>query len=51
MRKDANLGSIVCPKCHCPAKEVIYAQQKTRVGWYCSTCYHFEKAIGRERKV
>ena len=29
--------------------EVINAEQNLRVGWYCSNCRGFTKAIGRER--
>ena len=43
------LDSIKCPACGHTAKEVIYAERKTRVGWYCADCHHFEKAKVRER--
>lgn len=32
-------------------EEVFTAQENFKLkGWMCPSCYHFEKAIGRERK-
>ena len=45
-----DLKHIHCPVCGNIAKEVINAGENRRVGWYCTHCSHFEKAIGRERK-
>jgi hypothetical protein len=50
MNKD-DLKNYVCIICGGKAEQVIYAERKTRVGWYCANCSHFEKAIGRETKV
>jgi len=35
--------------CGATAEEIINTEEKKRVGWYCSTCKRFEKAILRER--
>jgi hypothetical protein len=36
-------------KCGEMAGQIIDVERRVRVGWYCSECEHFEKAIGRER--
>ena len=42
---------------HCgkkTAEEVIeYVPEigAKRKGWYCTSCYHWDKAIGREQKI
>lgn len=44
----------VCEHCHKKsAEEVInYEEGKAiRKGWYCVKCYHFDQAIGREKRV
>jgi len=46
-----DLKTYTCIICGGKAEQVIYAEKKTRVGWYCANCSHFEKAIGRETKV
>lgn len=46
-----DLKTYPCGKCGEKASEVIYAEKKTRVGWYCAKCSHFEKTIGREKKL
>jgi len=50
MTKD-KLHTIPCPKCGAEAKEVVYAEQKLRRGWYCKKCSTFTAAILRERQV
>jgi len=42
------LEKINCP-CGHTQEQVINAETKTRVGWYCPSCKAFTKAIGRER--
>lgn len=36
-------------RCGGTMRQVIYAERKTRRGWYCPNCKAFERAIGRER--
>ena len=38
-------------RCGGTSTDVIYAEENTRVGWYCTQCKSFDKAIGRERLV
>jgi len=40
-----------CEQCGMPAKQIIHATEGERQGWYCVPCKHFDKAIGRERKL
>ena len=40
-----------CPECKSKAEEIILASENKRVGWWCRTCNHFQKAILRERTV
>lgn len=49
--KTDNLTEIKCPKCGWTAKEVIFATENIRKGWYCTNpqCKEFTKAIQRER--
>ena len=42
------MGVKECP-CGAVAEQVINAEEKKRVGWYCPACQRFEKAILRER--
>jgi len=51
MKKDTDMSHIKCPACGKVAEEIINAEQKKRVGWWCSSCNHFEKAILREKRV
>jgi len=51
MQDQKNLRQVLCSKCFHKAEEVINAEQKVRVGWYCKVCKLFEKTIGRERKL
>lgn len=51
MKKETEMSRIPCPKCAKQAEEVINAEKKVRVGWWCTVCNHFEQAIYRERKV
>jgi uncharacterized Zn finger protein len=51
MKEETEMSRIQCPKCTNWAEEIIHAQEKKRVGWWCRACDHFEKAILRERKV
>lgn len=44
----ASLKTMPCP-CGAEKKEVINAEKNLRQGWYCGSCKHFTKAIGRER--
>ncbi|MEY2908818.1 MAG: hypothetical protein RLZZ602_1341 [Pseudomonadota bacterium] len=46
-----DLKTYDCFQCGGKAEEVIYAERKMRVGWYCPKCSNFEKAIGRETKT
>jgi len=45
----------VCEKCgKKTAEEVIeYLPNldEKRKGWYCTSCYHWDRAVGREKKV
>jgi hypothetical protein len=36
-------------KCGSTLEQIINAEQKVRVGWWCRKCDAFEKAILRER--
>jgi ribosomal protein S27AE len=40
-----------CERCKAKAEEVINAEERKRVGWYCLKCHFFEKAILRETKL
>ena len=38
-----------CFHCGNLAEEVVYAEFRERVGWWCKKCDYFDEAIGRER--
>ena len=39
-----------CDKCGSDeTTQVIHAAEHARKGWYCTECFHFMKAIYRER--
>jgi len=46
----SDLTTNTCPQCKKKSEEVLNMEKKTRVGWYCPGCRHFEKAILRETK-
>lgn len=50
IKKPQTLSTKPCT-CGYTMREVIYAQGKRRVGWYCAACKTFDKAVGRERLV
>jgi hypothetical protein len=41
MQDQKNLRQVLCYKCHHKAEEVINAEEKVRVGWYCRVCKLF----------
>tara|TARA_R110002060_G_scaffold71518_1_gene80145 strand:+ start:975 stop:1136 length:162 start_codon:yes stop_codon:yes gene_type:complete len=45
-----DLSTNTCPQCKKQSEEVLNMEEKIRVGWYCPSCRHFEKAILRETK-
>jgi Zn finger protein HypA/HybF involved in hydrogenase expression len=40
-----------CERCGATAEAVRKAESLKLVGFYCPTCRHYDKAIGRERKL
>ena len=50
MKEETEMIHIPCPKCKSKAEEIILASENKRVGWWCRTCNHFQKAILREKK-
>lgn len=45
------IALMICDPCNTQMEEVFTAQENFKLkGWMCPSCYHFEKAIGRERK-
>lgn len=49
--KKETLEQMDCFTCGGKATEVIFAEERLRVGWYCPKCQGFEKAIFRERTL
>jgi|GEM_PF-6091287 len=45
-----DLTTNTCPQCKEKSEEVLNMETRKRVGWYCRSCRHFEKAILRETK-
>lgn len=46
-----SLEYTTCSECGQQAGEVIYAEYKTRSGWYCVPCRNFMLAKNRERRT
>lgn len=46
-----SLKTLNCQSCGKTAEQVIDAENRIRLGWYCPICKHFQKAILRERTV
>lgn len=45
------IGSMICDECNERMDEVFTAQENFKLkGWLCTSCMHFEAAIGREKK-
>lgn len=40
-----------CPKCKGDMDQIYDPIERITRGWYCVPCDHFEKAIGREKKI
>ena len=45
-----DLTTNTCPQCKEKSEEVLNMETRKRVGWYCRSCRHFEKAILRDTK-